>query len=97
MPVAVAPLAAVDPNSALVGQWADNLRALVERVAPAFARVESRGRALAYLHGLLGPVERKNDWQLAEAAGDATPTACSTCWGGRSGTPTRCGMTCGTM
>jgi SRSO17 transposase len=28
---------------------------------------------LAYLRGLLAPVERKNGWQLAESAGDATP------------------------
>ena len=28
---------------------------------------------LAYLQGLLGSVERKNGWQLAEYAGDATP------------------------
>ena len=27
----------------------------------------------AYLRGLLSPVERKNGWQLAEQAGDATP------------------------
>ena len=32
-----------------------------------------RRRALAYLRGLLSPVERKNGWQLAEQAGDATP------------------------
>ena len=31
------------------------------------------GRALDYLKGLLSPVERKNGWQLAERAGDATP------------------------
>ena len=30
-------------------------------------------RALAYLRGLLAPVERKNGWQLAEYAGDARP------------------------
>ena len=30
-------------------------------------------RALAHLRGLLRPVERKNGWQLAEQAGDATP------------------------
>ena len=28
---------------------------------------------LDYLKGLLSPVERKNGWQLAEQAGDATP------------------------
>ena len=46
---------------------------LVERIAPRFRRVEPRRRAGAYLRGLLVPVERKNGWQLAEAAGDATP------------------------
>ena len=34
---------------------------------------EPRRRALEYLKGLLSPVERKNGWQLAEQAGDATP------------------------
>ena len=38
-----------------------------------FGRVEPRRRAAAYLKGLLAPVERKNGWQLAEAAGDPTP------------------------
>jgi SRSO17 transposase len=28
---------------------------------------------MAYLRGLLAPIERKNGWQLAEAAGDPTP------------------------
>ena len=44
-----------------------------DRLAPRFSRAEPRRRALAYLHGLLSPIERKNGWQLAEAAGDATP------------------------
>jgi hypothetical protein len=33
----------------------------------------NRGGALAYLKGLLSTVQRKNGWQLAEQAGDATP------------------------
>ena len=37
------------------------------------AAVSPRQRALAYLKGLLGSVERKNGWQLAKYAGDATP------------------------
>ena len=41
--------------------------------APRFGRVEPRRRAAAYLKGLLAPVERKNGWQLAAAAGDPTP------------------------
>src|SRR3954462_13069818 len=43
------------------------------RIAPRFRRAEPRRRALAYLRGLTSPVERKNGWQLAEQAGEATP------------------------
>ena len=42
-------------------------------IAGRFRRPEPRRRALTYLRGLLSPVERKNGWQLAEQAGDATP------------------------
>src|ERR687889_1350937 len=53
--------------------WARDLDALAARIAPRFVRAEPRRRALAYLRGLLSPLERKNGWQLAEAAGDASP------------------------
>jgi SRSO17 transposase len=53
--------------------WARGLDGLAARLAPRFGRVEARRRLLAYLRGLLAPVERKNGWQLAEAAGDRTP------------------------
>jgi DDE superfamily endonuclease len=53
--------------------WAEELDRLMARLGPRFGRVEVRRRAGAYLRGLLGPVERKNGWQLAEAAGDARP------------------------
>ena len=35
--------------------------------------MEPRRRAAACLRGLLAPIERKNGWLLAEAAGDRTP------------------------
>jgi SRSO17 transposase len=60
-------------DRAMVRSWSGQLDALGERIAPRFARSELRGRAQAYLRGLLGSVERKNSWQLAEVAGDATP------------------------
>lgn len=44
-----------------------------ERLSARFARSEVRDRARDYLLGLLSTVERKNSWQLAEVAGDATP------------------------
>ena len=53
--------------------WARGLDELAVRLAPRFGRVEPRRRALAYLRGLLAPMERKNGWQLAEVAGDRTP------------------------
>jgi SRSO17 transposase len=56
-----------------VRAWAAGLEALHARIAGRFARAEPRRRALAYLRGLLGNVTRKNGWQLAEHAGEATP------------------------
>ncbi|MCX6023254.1 MAG: IS701 family transposase [Chloroflexi bacterium] len=56
-----------------VAAWATGLEALHARIRRRFARSESRAQARAYLKGLLGPTERKNSWQLAEAAGDRTP------------------------
>jgi SRSO17 transposase len=53
--------------------WAEELERLLGRLGPRFGRIEVRRRAAAYLRGLLGPVERKNGWQLAEAADDARP------------------------
>ena len=50
--------------------WSEEFAALLARLGPRFGRVEPRRRAAAYLQGLLAPVERKNGWQLAEAAGD---------------------------
>src|SRR5947209_19331797 len=61
----------ISPESATV--WAAGLDEVAQRIGARFARSEPRRRALAYLQGLLSPVERKNGWQLAEEAGEATP------------------------
>jgi SRSO17 transposase len=53
--------------------WVRGLDELAARLAPRFVRAEARRRAVAYWRGLLAPVERKNGWQLAAAAGDRTP------------------------
>ena len=54
-------------------RWAAQLDELCTRIAPRFSCIEPRRRAWAYLQGLLAPLERKNGWHLAEAAGDASP------------------------
>ena len=46
---------------------------MVARLGRQFARSEPRRWAPGYLRGLLGPVARKNGWQVAEAAGATTP------------------------
>src|SRR6266849_5553880 len=56
-----------------VCRWAQALTRLHARIAPRFARPEPRRRALAYLQGILSSIERKNGWQLAEHAREATP------------------------
>jgi SRSO17 transposase len=62
-----------DVTDDVLRSWLAGLDALFARVAGRFGRVEPRRQARLYLMGLLAPLERKNGWQLAEAAGDAAP------------------------
>jgi SRSO17 transposase len=55
------------------GLWAAELDSLMLRVGERFGRIEPRRRMRDYVRGLLGPVGRKNSWQLAEHAGHPTP------------------------
>ena len=61
-------------TQAVVQGWATELEQVHGRLAPHFARSEPRQRVRDYLAGLLSPIERKNGWQLAEQAGEPTPT-----------------------
>jgi len=56
-----------------VEAWAEGLAQLHARIAPRLARSEPRERVLAYVRGLLAPLEKKNSWTLAERAGEAIP------------------------
>ena len=53
--------------------WSAELAGLNERLGGLFARSETRAQAGLYLDGLIGGVERKNGWQLAEHVGDEAP------------------------
>ena len=66
---------AIEPSSLVLGtnRWSEALAELHGRIARRFARVEVRDRVRRYLLGLLGRVERKNGWQLAEAIGEFSP------------------------
>ncbi|MFH8591513.1 IS701 family transposase [Streptomyces rimosus] len=55
------------------GRWSAELEDLFLRVSGRFGRVEVRRRMRDYVRGLLGPVSRKNSWQLAEYAGHNGP------------------------
>ena len=61
------------PSEADLHTWAAELDAVAATLAPRFERAEPRKRVVAYLTGLLSTTERKNGWQLAELAGEATP------------------------
>ncbi len=56
-----------------VRDWGQQLDEVARRIGARFARSETRDRVRAYLIGLLGPVQRKNSWQLAEQIGDDDP------------------------
>jgi SRSO17 transposase len=61
------------PSEADLHTWAAELDGVAAKLARRFERAEPRQRVLAYLTGLLSHAERKNGWQLAELAGEATP------------------------
>jgi SRSO17 transposase len=58
---------------ATVERWPRTFDELHTRVARRFLRPEVRQRARRYLGGLLGRVERKNGWQMAEQMGEVGP------------------------
>jgi SRSO17 transposase len=63
----------VDVTEQTVWAWASAVAEVERRLGPYFARSDARQQAMAYLRGLLSPVERKNSWQLAEVVGAAHP------------------------
>lgn len=56
-----------------VEEWAAGLEEIHARIAPRFARAEPRERVVAYVRGLLAPLEKKNSWTLAESCGEKAP------------------------
>jgi SRSO17 transposase len=55
--------------------WTTAFNELGQRIGQYFMRPEPHHRALAYIQGLMSPVERKNGWQVAEAVGEVAPYA----------------------
>jgi SRSO17 transposase len=62
-----------DLNLDTVRTWRLWQTEVERRIGAQFARREVRGRAGAYIRGLLSPVERKNGWQVAEVNGETPP------------------------
>jgi SRSO17 transposase len=61
------------PSVPRLDAFGEDFAAFHARFAPLFARSEPRRKSREYLRALMGPVERRNGWQMAEAMGDATP------------------------
>lgn len=66
-------LTPTDATARIIAGGQAYLADLARRLAPYFARSQSRDRVLAYLRGLLSEAERKNSWQVAEVCGESTP------------------------
>ena len=61
--------------SPVLDTWNARYRQLFSRLEFRFGRKDLRVRAEGYLRRLMGRVERKNFWQLAEAVDDALDPA----------------------
>jgi SRSO17 transposase len=61
------------PELEEVEVWAKELTIVGTRIGRRFERAEPRERAVRYIQGLMSDISRKNGWQLAEYAGEATP------------------------
>jgi SRSO17 transposase len=53
--------------------WSESFNEMFMQVAGVFSNARVRRHGRSYLLGLLSQSERKNSWQLAEFAGDASP------------------------
>jgi SRSO17 transposase len=62
-----------DATASIMAGGQAYLADVARRLAPYFARSQSRHRVQAYLQGLLSAAERKNSWQVAEVCGESTP------------------------
>jgi SRSO17 transposase len=60
---------------AQVQGWQAEFERLHERLRPHAAQGRTHARMKLHLEGVLGKAERRNGWQLAEAAGDESPFA----------------------
>lgn len=58
----------------LPSSWQTAYQRLMEDIGGCFSRSDLRERARSYLRGLLGPVNRKNSWQLAQYLGQGFPS-----------------------
>jgi SRSO17 transposase len=66
-------LAATEATASTMAGGQAYMADVARRLAPYFARSQSRHRAQAYVQGLLSEAERKNSWQVAEVCGESTP------------------------
>ncbi len=63
----------LDVSADVVLDWASDFSSLWERAGSCFRRCDTRGHAEGYVRALLGRMERKNGWQMAEYLGAGNP------------------------
>ncbi len=60
-------------SDALACDWANDFSSLWERAGRCIRRCDTRGHAEGYVRALLGRIDRKNGWQMAEYLGAGSP------------------------
>lgn len=63
----------MDVSDDIVSDWADDFSSLWEQAGRCFRRCDTRRHAEGYVRGLLGRIDRKNGWQMAEYLGASSP------------------------
>ncbi len=62
-----------DVSVDVVREWASDFSLLWECAGRCFRRSDTRGHAEGYVRALLGRIDRKNGWQMAEYLGAGSP------------------------
>ena len=62
-------------TATVIAGWQDIYDDLWTHFGPCFRRADTRRHAERYIRGLLGRIERKDGWQMAEYLGDRYPYA----------------------
>jgi len=81
-------------HSVDLDRWLSEFSAVMDRIAPRFARYEPLRHTGELMAGMVSGLDRKNCWTIAEHRGATTPDGLQHQLGGPAGMPMTCAMIC---